>query len=317
MTDALIYPGRLNALNGEPGGGKTWVALHTCAEALKAGHHALYIDLEDHPGSIVGRLKALGCSGDEILERFHYIQPGKAMSIKAMAYVEHQIRTLGVALVVIDSIGELASLQGTKDNDDEMARLYRLIPRALAKLGPAVLLLDHVPKNKDTAAPLFGIGSQRKKAAIDGAAYMVETVKAFAADTPGKIVLRTAKDRNGNFVVGHVAAEIDLTPQSGGDRLLLDVHAPEMAGTGVIRQTTNMGKVSRFLERLGGPSSRRGIIQGAGIHQRNIGIVLDQMLDEGWIEVVRGGAGKPDSYTLRRPFDELSTPSNRVAEDEF
>ena len=317
MTDALIYPGRLNALSGEPGGGKTWVALHTCAEAIQNGYHALYIDLEDHPGSIVGRLKALGCGGDEILERFHYIQPGKAMSIKAMAYVERKIRTLGVALVVIDSIGELASLQGTKDNDDEMARLYRLIPRALAKLGPAVLLLDHVPKNKDTAAPLFGIGSQRKKAAIDGAAYMVETVKAFAADTPGKIVLRTAKDRNGNFVVGHVAAEIGLTPQSGGDRLILDVHAPEMAGTGVIRQTTNMGKVSRFLERLGGPSSRRGIIQGAGIHQRNIGIVLDQMLDEGWIEVVRGGAGKPDSYTLRRPFDELSTSSNGVAEDEF
>lgn len=51
MTDALIYPGRLNALNGEPGGGKTWVALHTCAEAIQNGYHALYIDLEDHPGS--------------------------------------------------------------------------------------------------------------------------------------------------------------------------------------------------------------------------------------------------------------------------
>lgn len=318
MTDALIYPSRLNALNGEPGGGKTWVALHTCAEALKAGCHALYIDLEDHPGSIVGRLKALGCAGGEILERFHYIQPGKAMSIKAMAYVEHQIRTLDVALVVIDSIGELASLQGTKDNDEEMARLYRLIPRRLAKLGPAVVLLDHVPKNKDTAAPLFGIGSQRKKAAIDGAAYMVETVKPFAADTPGKIVLRTAKDRNGNFVVGHIAAEIDLTPSAGGDRLVLDVHAPQLTTTGTVRQTTNMGKASRYLEAIPGRSANRTQIKdGAKIRAENMSAVLEQMVDEGWLTVAKGGIGKPDTYTLVRPFDELSTPPNITQVDEF
>ena len=317
VTDALIYPGRLNALNGEPAGGKTWVALHTCAEAIQNGYHALYIDLEDHPGSIVGRLKALGCSGDEILERFHYIQPGKAMSIKAMAYVEHKIRTLDVALVVIDSIGELASLQGTKDNDDEMARLYRLIPRALAKLGPAVLLLDHVPKNKDTAAPLFGIGSQRKKAAIDGAAYMVETVKAFAADTPGKIVLRTAKDRNGNFVVGHVAAEIDLTPQSGGDRLILDVHAPELDGSGMVRQTTNMGIVSRFLEGAPGRSANRQQIIDGGLHQRHFPAVMRQMESEGWVTLRKGGPGKADTYTLVRPFDALMPSANATQEDEF
>lgn len=52
MSDALIYAGRINPLQGEPGGGKTWVALHACVEAITEGHHVMYIDLEDHPSSL-------------------------------------------------------------------------------------------------------------------------------------------------------------------------------------------------------------------------------------------------------------------------
>ena len=50
MTDTaehLIYPGMINALNGQPGGGKTWVALHTCAEAIKQGLHVMFIGLKN------------------------------------------------------------------------------------------------------------------------------------------------------------------------------------------------------------------------------------------------------------------------------
>lgn len=307
MTDALVYPARINGLAGEPGGGKTWVALHTCAEAIKDGHHVLFIDLEDHAGSTVARLKALGCSDDEILERFHYSRPQGAMTDIAMGYLERKIAQLNIALIVIDSIGELLAMQGVKPNDDDaVARLYRAIPRHLADLGPAVLLLDHVPKNNETS-PLFPIGSQRKKAAIDGAMYMVETVKAFSADTPGKIVLRTAKDRNGNFTPGSVAAEIDVTPGANGGRLVLDVRAPDLAadGTGV-RQTVNMGKVSRYLEGCADASANRSLIlAGSGVHTRHLTTVLTQMEDEGWISKYPGGLGKADRYCLIKPFDDL------------
>ena len=126
-TDAehLIYPGMINALNGQPGGGKTWVALHTCAEAIKQGLHVMFIDLEGNPASIVGRLLALDCGRDVILEHFHYVRPGAAMSIDSWEIVEANIRRWDVALVVIDSIGELLALQGIRssNDDDEVAKL--------------------------------------------------------------------------------------------------------------------------------------------------------------------------------------------------
>lgn len=318
-ADALIYPARINALNGEPGGGKTWVALHACVEAMNDGHHVMFIDLEDHPGSTVARLQALGCANDIILERFHYKRPGAPMTIESWARLERQIAKQSIALVVIDSIGELMSLQGIRssNDDDEVAKIYRLIPRRIADLGPAVLLLDHVPKGQGDGPQMWAIGSQRKKAAIDGAAYMVETSKAFSADTPGRIILRTAKDRNGNFVVGSLAAEIEVSPSEGGGRLALDVRAPQMS-SGALRQTSNMRKVSEFLEGQTDASANRSQIKaGAGVRPEHLSTVLEQLRSEGWVSHYSGGVGKADRYALIHPFSELATPPNAVVEDDF
>ena len=235
-----------------------------------------------------------------------------------MEFLLRKIAELDVALVVIDSIGELMALQGVKPNDDDaVARLYRAIPRRLADAGPGVLLLDHVPKNNEHA-PLFGIGSQRKKAAIDGSAFMVETVKPFAADTAGKLALRTAKDRNGNFVVGHVAAEITVTPEDG--TLSLVMRAPEMARGGTHqRQTTNMRRVSDWLQASPDASgSRADIARGSGVHDRHLTVVLGDLVDEGWAAKYPGGRGKADRYCLIRPFDELEpTPNSSDSDVEF
>ncbi len=322
MTDAehLIYPGMINALNGAPGGGKTWVALHTCAEAIKQGLHVLFIDLEGNPASIVGRLQALECSREDILERFHYVRPGSAMTIDSWDVLERNIREWDVALVVIDSIGELLALQGIRssNDDDEVAKLYRLIPRRIADLGPAVLLLDHVPKATGDGPQMWAIGSQRKKAAIDGAAYMVETVKAFAKGVPGKVVLRTAKDREGNFVVGAVAAEIDLTPGTAGG-LTIDVRAPQMSEDGThTRRTHFMGQVTTWLAEhtTDAAAGRNEIQRGTGIHDRYLTSVLGDLVAEGWLNKFPGaGTRKADRYCLVKRFDELETPPNHMAND--
>ena len=303
MTDHLIYPGRINALNGQPGGGKTWVALHTCAEAIASGLHAMFIDLEDHPSSTVSRLLDLGCERDAILERFHYVRPGAPMTIDSWDVLERNIRKWDVALVVIDSIGELLALQGIRssNDDDEVAKLYRLIPRRIADLGPAVLLLDHVPKAAGDGPQMWAIGSQRKKAAIDGAAYMVETVKAFAKGVPGKVVLRTAKDREGNFVVGAVAAEIDMTPGAGGG-LTIDVRAPQMSEDGTHqRQTVNMRRVTDFLaeQTTDSAAGRNEIQRGTGIREGYMTAVLGDLVAEGWLnKFTAAGPRKADRYCL-------------------
>lgn len=315
MTSALCYPARVNVLAGEPGGGKTWVALHACAQAMRRGLHIIFIDLEDEYGSTLARLKALGATREQLMDLFHYSRPGSGVEAESLEYLEWQIRHLDVALVVIDSIGELMSMQGIKssNDDDAVAMLYRAIPRRLADRGPAVLLLDHVPKSNEHA-PLFSIGSQRKKAAVNGSMFMVETVKAFAADTAGRMVLRTAKDRNGNFVVGAVAAEIEVTPSDGGSRLELAVRRPEMASDGThVRRTGIMRKVSDFLAGTPGAAASTNRIESAVGSKEYLRSTLKDMVDEGWL-VTYEGERKAVMWALLQPFNEMLTPPSQGAE---
>lgn len=313
--EALIYPGRAHSLAGESGGGKTWVALHTCAEAIQDGHHIIYIDLEDHPDSIVGRLKALGVDGADILDRFHYIQPAGPFDVLVGDRLDWLIRRDNIALVVIDSIGELLSLQGCKPNDDDdVARVYRQIVRRITALGPAVILIDHVPKSSDRN-PLYGIGSQRKRAAIDGAAYMVETVTPFAAGKDGALKLVTAKDRAGNYPIGQTAAHVEIGAQPDGQRLNITVRAPQTNGASGQRQTVNMARISTYL--LTQPDRQANlsaIRKGSGVKTEHVNKVLADMLTEGWIIDYETGLGKPHLFRLAHPFDDMLPPPNQGAE---
>ena len=312
---ALIYPGRAHFLAGESGGGKTWVALHTCAEAIRDGHHVIYIDLEDHPDSIVGRLKALAVDGPDILERFHYIQPAQPFTPEVGDRLDYLIRRDDIALVVIDSIGELLSLQGCKPNDDDdVARVYRQIVRRITALGPAVILIDHVPKSSDRN-PLYGIGSQRKRAAIDGSAFMVETVTPFAAGKDGTLKLVTAKDRAGNFAIGQTAATVEIGSQPDGQRLDITVRAPQTDGASGQRQTVNMARISDYLmtqpERQANTSAIR---KGAGVKTEHVNKCLSDMLTEGWIIDYETGLGKAHLFRLVHPFSDLLPPPNQDTE---
>lgn len=304
MADSLLYPGRINALNGEPGGGKTWVALQAAAEVIKGGGHVVFVDLEDHAPSTIARLRALGCDDADIRKRFHYVKPDRPMSPEALEYLEARIVELGVVLVVIDSVGELMSLQSVKPNDDDaVAALYRAIPRRLAACGPAVLLVDHVPKD-NTTSPLYAIGSQRKRAAIDGASFMVSTVKAFAAGHDGILKLVTAKDRLGNFVTGQAAAVVSVTSSEDGSRIALDVAEPDVAAsTGEVRQTANMAKLSRYLEGLDDRRAiRADIAKYSGVSSHNVSKVIDQLIAEGYAKAEHKGMGHPKWIVLVRPF---------------
>lgn len=325
MTEALIYEERINALNGESGSGKSWVALHTAAEVLKQGGHAIYVDLEDHSTSIVARLKALGCDRPQIVEQLTYIRPDRPMSPEAMAYVEGVIAARQTVLVVIDSVGELMALQGCKPNDDDaVANLYRAIPRRLADLGPAVLLVDHVPKSTERA-PLYGIGSQRKRAAIDGASYMVEPVGGgFAAGKPGKVKLVTAKDRNGWYPTGSTAAIVHIDSSPGGDSVTIAVKAPEVsAATGQTRPTGLMRKLSDYLVQQSGRSSTINRMKGktkdddgAGVHADHFAWAIDTFVAEGW--ATRRQEGQRSVVTLVEVFDEaIEPPSERGSDESF
>lgn len=317
-ADALIYPNAINALNGESGTGKTWIALQAVAELIQAGEYVIWVDLEDGPVTMITRLRRLGVP-DQIIDRnLVYVRPDRKAGAQALEVVDDMIVTLDVALVVIDSIGELISLQGAKPNDDDdVARLYRAIPRRWANLGPAVLLIDHVPKNTE-GGNLYGIGSQRKRAAIDGASFMVETIRPFSTTTAGKLKLVVAKDRHGTFTTGTVAAEIAVTPTDGA--ITLDIQAPEQAATGNgPRQTTNMRLLCEWLNEQDGKQARsvRAIKDAKPIAQRKVDEVVHQLEAEGWIVLHDAGRGQASAVQLVEMFDEdIAPPASRNPSDD-
>jgi hypothetical protein len=304
--DALFYVGRVNGLNGESGSGKSWVAQAAVAEVLNAGGDVLYIDLEDHAASLTARLTDLGVSTDAIVEHFTYIQPEGRYTALAAAAVEGLVRDNAVDLVVVDSVGEAMALDGQKQNDDdEVAGWFRRLPRRLARLGPAVILVDHVPKAKD-APTHYAIGSQRKKAAIDGALYRVEQTKALGRGRAGIVKLTCSKDRNGHYATGTVVASFHLdataTPTTA------TVRAPEVVTDDhPFRPTALMEKISRTLELTPGLSSNQ--IEAAKLGKREyVRKALDALIEER--HVVRTPRGAGFSHDVREPFrDDPSLPA--------
>lgn len=206
----LLYPGKVHDVHGVGGGGKSFVATLVAADVLADDEAVVWIDLEDHPATLVDRL--LNASGTEVahLERLHYVRPVEP-SQWGLETLVATVGAVGPALVVLDSTGEGLALDGVKPNDDdEVARWMRRVARTVADLGPAVLLLDHVPKADEAA--LLPIGSQRKQAALTGVTYSLQTRTPFSRTEAGHAVLIAGKDRQGHYKRGQVVARLDVDP---------------------------------------------------------------------------------------------------------
>lgn len=294
----LFYPGRINSLFGESGGGKTWVALAAVAEVVRAGGRVLFIDYEDNPQGIVERLVLLGLTLDEIL-LVDYRNPttgiGKGVDHVAGAY----------DFVVIDSTGEAMAAGLTDPNSDgEVAQWFTLAKRFARLNGePPVVVLDHIPKDRD-APSSYAIGSQRKRAALNGAAYRVDTLKEPAKGKDGKLKLTVAKDRLGNRPKGSTAAEVDVVSTDGAVRLHLhvsDAQAAAEAGA-KFRPTVLMERVSKYLEASPLPASQRNVERGVTGKATGIRSALECLTEEGYIVLDRAG------YRSLKPYREDAAP---------
>jgi recombination protein RecA len=146
-------PGMLNEIWGDPGAGKTVLALHTVESVVRAGKDVLWIDLNDGvrhmdnaPRVIVGR-------------------PRNAEDAFAMAGAA--CRWPDIALVVVDPTQHLVR-QREIDGDPEYAphpqREYRLelndLKKSAATTGTTVLFVSQ-PRDKDRE-PVRGTGISEK-----------------------------------------------------------------------------------------------------------------------------------------------------------
>ena len=292
---ALLYMARINALYGESGSGKSWVAMFACAQLMLRDQHVLYIDLEDHVGSVLTRLKSLGVPVAVLRTHFHYVSPVLAWNDQAEKKITAVIVDYDCQLAVIDSTGEAMALDGADPNsDDDVARWFRRVPRLMARLGPAVLLLDHVPKSKEAPGG-FAIGSQRKRAAIDGASYRVNVGVAPAKGVEGHLKLITAKDRGGHYQQGRQVAQVDIVDTATGTSVT-------MVSPGDVVPHELMARVSSVLE-ANGTMTFTKLRQEMRIRSANARWPVDLLVQSGYvIEADHKGPGGGKEYTLIKPY---------------
>jgi len=96
------------------------------------------------------------------------------------------------------------------------------------------------------------IGSQRKKAAVTGSAYLAQAPKPFSKTSPGYIQVTTAKDRTGDMVKGSTAAIVAVRPLH--TRIEWEVRAPadeEEEGLNIPPHVSMAGRAIAIVRDLG------------------------------------------------------------------
>lgn len=281
----LIYRARVHSFYGEAESGKGWLALAACLEQVRAGDPVLYIDFEDSATTAVSRLRALGATDQEI-GLFNYICPDSPIT----APLVQEIPGIGATLAVLDGITEGMGLHGLdlRDNAD-VARFIALLPRPLSRMGCAVIMIDHVTKDRDGRGR-FAIGAQHKLAGIDGAAYAVEVIRPFGRGLEASSRLTIGKDRPG--FVRALAPDRktigELRLSSADERVRVTIEPAQ------IRPADPLGlspASRRVLEALGtedeamtvGQIGDRVVEQGwaAGLHRRTIEKSLAELAEQG------------------------------------
>ncbi len=226
---ALFYAGEVNLIFGDPESGKTWLALAAAREVL--GEHGtgrvLVIDLDHNgPEATVSRLLSLGAAQAALSdrERFLFVEPEDRSHLLS---VVADMKVWTPTVVVLDSLGELLPLLGSSSNSaDEYTDAHRAVLKPLAKVGAAVLVIDHLAKNTESRTLGPG-GTAAKRRTIGGVSLRVTIHEAFAPGKGGSAWLGVNKDRHGGLrrhcptARGEPSAGLfRLVPSSGDDRVL-------------------------------------------------------------------------------------------------
>lgn len=315
---ALIYPGLLHWLMGEPGKGKTWVALFACAEQLLGGHHVTYLDWEGNRSIIGDRLGRLGVTDTVVDEQLHYWRP-PSLQRAHVAELERLTTDHQVTLTVCDGAAKAIARQGL--NEDKAADILawlELLASPLTEAGSAVLMLDHVTKDRDGRG-LWARGSGAKQGEVSGAAWMVKPVHNFSRHQGGRIDLVQAKDREGHVGVdGDVVAQVLIMPD--GDRLDITLRPPPES-SGKFRPTHYMEVISVAVERLnadGVDPTTNDILRTVKGTKAHKDTAIEALLDEGYLSR-QVGANRALRHRAERPYRAMDDPLSdayRPADDE-
>jgi hypothetical protein len=188
-----LYAGRVHCIYSAGGTGKTFKALQLVKKVIDQGKPVLLLDLENGVRIISERLRDLGAKADQVRQHLYYYPfPSMPLSDDASTEFEELLEEIKPALVVIDSWINCISAAGLDENSStDIARWTDAYPQRARVRGVAVLLLDHVPKEGNTAR-----GSGRKLDYVD-AMWELRNPQKFNRETVGRIDMHLRKDREG------------------------------------------------------------------------------------------------------------------------
>lgn len=304
----LLYPGKTHTFQAEPSAGKSWIALAIVCEVLAVGGSAAYIDCEDSPPGITGRLVTLGASPAAVIDRFFYVEiPGRFGPAERL-HLTREVERMNFDLVVIDGVAKALQREGlSEDKAEDVIKWFELLPHPLAKTGAAVLMLDHVAKNKEEQGR-WARGTGAKLAEITGATYQVKVRQSWSKTRSGRVDLVCAKDRPGNYAVGEIAATVKFEPYGAGERLILKIEPPaEVAPTDSWKPTVLMGKVWNVINDSTGnltATAARTLVHSA--KPALVKEAIARLLAEGYI----AEGGKPKTLRVVKPYD--GAPMNQA-----
>lgn len=311
----LLYPGKVHTATGETESGKTWLALLLAAQVLNGGGAVVFVDFEDDPSSVTGRLAALDVAPQVITDRFGYIGPAEPLTEPSSAVaLSGALADLRPQLAVIDGVTEGMALHGLELNDNgDTARFGRLLPRPIASIGAAVLLLDHPTKSREGRGR-YALGAAHKLNGLDGAAFLLENRAPFGRERHGRSTLLIAKDRPGALRRGGVPSgeglfwygDLHVAPAAWGVEAWVEPapaarEAAREAPT--FRPTAIMTRISAALaEHPAGLSTRsiRAAVKGGHDVKQ---LALELLIAEGYVTCERA-ARNALMYRPVKPFQE-------------
>jgi KaiC/GvpD/RAD55 family RecA-like ATPase len=316
----LLYAGAVHTISGEPETGKTWACLHAAVVELARGNTVAVVDFEDRAARVVGRLLHLGATPDQLATGLRYVRPHEALATRDRDGLWHDqpdaataltAAVTGTALAVVDGVTEAMTIHGLDANSNaDVAAFYDLLPRRIARHGPAVVLIDHVVKDTERQGR-WGIGAQHKLAGVDGVAYLAKIVEPIGRGQVGRVRLVVAKDRPGHVVehaTGRCAAELvlDATTPHVTRAWLEPSEAMPVDDEGQARFTIYMERISRYVEAHQG-CGKRDIREGVRGKSEYVDVALSTLVDEGYVEAAAGQRGAVHHRVL--------TPFRRDNED--
>jgi hypothetical protein len=186
----LVYRGKAHSFIGESESLKTWAALAVVRDFMRRGETVLYLDFESDPLSMMARLRGIGVN--PLGGGFVYVRPDEPLRGRAAADFAEAGEYFRPSLVVIDGVTEFMAIHRWDINDAaDTANAQNLILRRWPG-AMTTLQVDHVAKGGGTA-----LGSQHKRAGIDGASYRFEPKTSAGVGGVSVAKVYVAKDREG------------------------------------------------------------------------------------------------------------------------